>query len=268
MSIRTSQPALDTLVIARDEVSRLDESIVMVTVVEAIGSNPQVVGARMLCLPDGSIRGTVGGGKIEAHIKKEANALLASLQTHKLQSVNLQEIGMTCGGKMTFFLEQLAPAPHLLIFGGGHIAAPTARLAAQTGFRVTVIDERTEWANPNRFPEATVVNEPFPSFLASYTPQAHHYLVMVSQGHAYDKIVLSHVLGGAQAYTGAIGSKQKAHKLKKELLQEGCTEAQWNTVHCPMGLPIGGDTAEEIAVSIVAQLIQTRHTNDNQKGGK
>lgn len=261
MEIYTSQPALDFIAQAREEVRQGDQAVIMVTVVEAIGSNPQAVGARLLLSADGTIKGTVGGGKIEARILDDAQEMLAQDRPARLQSYNLQEIGMTCGGKMSFFLEPIHPAPRLFIFGAGHVSAPTAALGAKVGFQVTVIDERTDWATPERFPDVEVSHDSFETFLETFVPQPHHYLVMVSQGHSLDKEILKKVLDGPQRYTGVIGSKQKAHKLKKEMLAAGFSEALWSKVHCPMGVPIGGDTAEEIAVSIVGQLIQVRHQN-------
>jgi len=261
MPAYTAQPALDALLEARDAVYRSDGPVVLATVVEAVGSNPQYVGARMLLLPNGSLRGTVGGGKIEARIVEDAKAMLASEESAQLVTHNLQAIGMTCGGKMSFFLERIEPAPRLMLFGGGHIAKPTAALAATTGFRVTVIDERTDWANPERFPTAEIINQPFPTFLESYAPEPHHFLVMVSQGHAHDKEILRHVLDGPQRYTGVIGSKLKANKLKKEIKAMGFSDELWDKVQCPMGIRIGSRTAEEIAVSIVAQLVQVRYAD-------
>ncbi len=263
MSTRyTSQAALDVMAEVRDEVYQQEKPLILITVVRAAGSNPQQVGARMLVLSNGELRGTVGGGRIESHLIRDAQALLQSGEPHRLLSYNLQAIGMTCGGVMDFFLEHIAPAPHLILFGAGHISQPTALFAAQAGFRVTVVDERPEWSTSDRFPRATIVQEPFPHFLETFTPQPNHFLVMVSQGHAHDKLILEHVIHGQQQYTGVIGSKQKAIKLWKELKAAGISEKQWARVHCPMGLPIGGHTPPEIAISIVAQLIQTRRQNE------
>ncbi|TNE50563.1 MAG: xanthine dehydrogenase accessory protein XdhC [Deltaproteobacteria bacterium] len=261
--IVTSQVALDMMVEARNEVFQSEQPVIMVTVVRAVGSNPQQVGARLLLFSNDEIRGTVGGGRIESHVLRDAKLMLEEDEPHKLLSYNLQEIGMTCGGVMDFFLERIDPAPHLILFGGGHVSQPTAALAAEVGFRVTVIDDRLEWGNPERFPQATVLNQPFPTFLETFTPQPNHYLVMVSQGHAHDKVILEHVIAGPQRYTGVIGSKQKAHKLWKELRAAGIQEELWQQVHCPMGLPIGGRTPSEIAVSIVGQLIEVRRGSND-----
>lgn len=256
--ILTSQSALDCMAEAREEVYLREEPVVLITVVKTVGSNPQHVGARMLLFADGDWRGTIGGGKIEARVLQDAQQLLASGGSPQLLHYNLQDIGMTCGGTMDFFLERIDPAPHLILFGGGHIAQPTAWFATQAGFRVSVVEERQEWANPERFPHATIHNLPFLSFLQDFQPHPNHYLVMVSQGHSHDKIILERVIAGPQRYTGVIGSQQKAHKLWKELRASGITEEQWATVRCPIGIPIGGQSPPEIAVSIVAQLIQCR----------
>lgn len=256
--ILTSQAALDCMAEARHEVYSREEPVVLITVVKTVGSNPQYVGARMLLLADGDWRGTIGGGRIESQVLQDAKRLLLEGGSPQLIHYNLQEIGMTCGGTMDFFLERIDPAPHLILFGGGHIAQPTAAFAAEVGFRVSVVEERLEWANPERFPKATIHNLSFPDFLQDFHPHPNHYLVMVSQGHAHDKIILERVIGGPQKYTGAIGSRQKAHKLWKELQQAGITEEQWASVYCPIGIAIGGQNPTEIAISIVAQLIQIR----------
>ena len=123
-----------------------------------------------------------------------------------------------------------------------------------------MIDERKEWANRERFPNAEIYNLPFEKFLENWQPKPNHYLILVTKGHSFDSEILKRVLTGQQRYLGVIGSKSKAHKLKKELLKEGFTEEDWKRVHCPIGIPIGGDNPEEIAVSIVAQLIQVRYS--------
>jgi xanthine dehydrogenase accessory factor len=262
MSFYTSNTALDLIAIVRDEVYQRQEPAVMITVVRAVGSSPQNVGSRLVLFHSGDIKGTVGGGKIEAMVLEEAKLLLRESAPPKLCSYNLQQIGMTCGGAMDFFIERVDPAPMLFIFGGGHVAQPTAALAQQCGFCVTVIDPRSEWASAERFPCATVVNQSFADFLANYRAQANHYLVLVSQGHAHDQQILEAVIGGQQRYTGVIGSKRKARELWQQLQTKGITEAQWQAVHCPIGVPIGGSMPVEIAVSIVAQLIQIRRATD------
>ena len=166
---------------------------------------------------------------------------------------------MTCGGRMSVLLERIEPAHHLVLFGGGHVARPTADFAYRVGFRVTVVDPRPEWASPDRFPSAQVINEEFEEFLARFRPQPNHYLVLVTQGHAFDQMILERVLAGKQRYTGVIGSKNKAHQLRKAILQAGFSAADWGRVHCPLGLPLGGDSPAEIALSIVAQLVQIRY---------
>ena len=256
----TASHPIELLYSLRDEIDKREEPVILATVVKEVGSNPQKVGARMVLFQDGSIRGTVGGGRIESHIIKDGLDMFSpDAETHQLLEYNLQEIGMTCGGLMVVFLERIDVAPHVVLFGGGHVSAPTAKLAAEVGFKVTVVDERTEWANKERFPSATIINESFPNFLKTFTPRAHHYLVLVSQGHAHDQKILEQVMGGPQRFTGMIGSKKKAWSMWKHFRKLGIAEDIWNQVHCPIGIPLGESQPAEIAVSIVAQLIQVRY---------
>ncbi len=242
-----------------------EETVVLVTVVESKGSTPQITGARMAVFPDGEILGTVGGGRIEARILDEVEEFFQSNKKSRLINLKLREVGMSCGGVMSFFIEKVEPPPHAVIFGAGHVAQPTAYLAYLAGFRVTVVDPRPEWANSTRFPHAEVVNSPYVDFLESWTPREHHYILSITQGHAYDLEILKRVIRGKQRYLGVIGSKRKAVQLKKDLLAAGFDESDWERVRCPIGLPIGGSHPNEIAVSIAAQLIETRHSQDSKK---
>jgi len=261
LKVYTAHSALDLIATAREEVYERGEPVVMATVVRAVGSNPQQVGARMLRFLNGEIMGTVGGGRIEARILEESDALLSSEDSQKYCSYNLQkDLGMTCGGVMDVFLEKILPAPHVVIFGGGHVSAPTAELAVKSGFRVTVVEPREDWGTHERFPNVhELSNLSFDDFLADFTPQSHHFLVLVSKGHSTDLGVLQKVIHGPQTFTGMIGSKQKAWSVWKKLREAGISEELWNKVVCPIGLPIGGQHPSEIAVSIVAQLIQVRY---------
>lgn len=259
MSTYTSERALDIIALARDKVMERAEPVVLVTVVRAKGSSPQRPGARLLLFPNGETEGTVGGGLIESIVLKDARKILEEDGNTGLYSYNLLDIGMTCGGSMDFFLERIDPSPHLVIFGGGHVAKPTASLASQMGFRVTVVDERVEWASKARFPNVTIFNQTFDDFIDELQPHSNHYFVVMTQGHALDEVVLVRIIGGAQRYTGVIGSRRKAIEMGKSLQSKGITKEQWEEIHCPIGLPIGGDTPEEIAMSIVSQLVQVRN---------
>ena len=151
-------------------------------------------------------------------------------------------------------------APTLYIFGAGHVARPTAHLAAMTGFAVTVVDDRSEFADVARFPEAAAVRV-ISSFEAAFENLAvgtDSFIIIVTRGHLHDKAVLAQALKTPAAYIGMIGSRRKRDTIYAALLQEGFTGADIARVHCPIGLVIGADTPEEIAVSIAAELIAVR----------
>jgi xanthine dehydrogenase accessory factor len=148
----------------------------------------------------------------------------------------------------------------LHIFGAGHVAAPTAELAVKVGFEVIVMDDREEFASPARFPDAvqTRVVAGFDDALPHTSFDGNDFIVIVTRGHLHDKVVLGQALKTPAAYIGMIGSRKKRDAIYAALLEEGFNQQDIDRVHCPIGIPIGAETPEEIAVSIVAELIQKR----------
>jgi xanthine dehydrogenase accessory factor len=167
---------------------------------------------------------------------------------------------MICGGIVDVFLEPLASPPELLIFGGGHISLSLARIARMVDFRVVVIDDRPEFANPDRFPEAdeTIAGE-MASVTARLSAGPHAYIVIVTRGHQHDARVLEWAAATEAAYVGMIGSRRKIATIYAHLKEKGITQEQLDRVHSPIGLAIGAETPEEIAVAIMAEIIQVRH---------
>jgi len=148
----------------------------------------------------------------------------------------------------------------LYCFGGGHVAVPTAHLAALVGFRVVVIDDRLEYANKERFPEAekTLVIKNFTRAFDGLEIDADSYIVIVTRGHQYDRAVLEQSLRTSAGYIGMISSRRKREAIYEYLTAQGFTKERLEQVHSPIGIDIGGETPEEIAVSIVAELIKVR----------
>lgn len=148
----------------------------------------------------------------------------------------------------------------LLIFGAGHVSLPTARMATEVGFRVIVADDRKAFANRERFSEIddVVVLADFESALSKFAIDENTYVVIVTRGHRHDKTVLAQALRSKAGYIGMIGSARKRDTIYAVLRQEGVSEEDIARVHCPIGLAIGAETPEEIAVSIVAELIAHR----------
>jgi xanthine dehydrogenase accessory factor len=163
------------------------------------------------------------------------------------------------GNELELFVEPLASEPILYVFGGGHVSLQIVPLAARVGFKVVVVDDRAEFADPNNFPEAWKVHEyPFEGVLDKFPVDESSYFVIVTRGHIHDKTVLSQALRTPAKYVGMIGSRRKRNMIYDALLKEGFTKDDIDRVHAPIGLDIGAETPEEIAVSIVGELIKVR----------
>jgi xanthine dehydrogenase accessory factor len=158
------------------------------------------------------------------------------------------------------FIEYFYPQGSVYIIGAGHVGVCVAHLASYVGFKVVLVDDRSEFANYVRVPEAdsVIVVSSFDNCLAELNLGQHSYVVIVTRGHAHDRTVLEQILKTDAFYVGMIGSKRKIKMIFDALLKQGVAESQLKRVHSPIGLPIGGETPEEIAVSIVAELIQCR----------
>ncbi len=232
---------------------------VLATVIESAGSTPQKPGSKMVVLGDGSLRGTVGGGAIEHQIIDAARALLqAPEQTRVIETHLTHELGMCCGGKMKVFLEKHGAPARLTVYGAGHVAKELAALAHKVGFRVTVVDARPEWATAERFPGCEVLREDPADHARGQEGGPHDYFCVTTHDHPLDQAVVEALLNKPAAYLGVIGSRRKAERFRMRLKAGGAQEAALDRIRSPMGVPIGALTPEEIAVSIVAELIQVR----------
>lgn len=160
----------------------------------------------------------------------------------------------------TFFLEPLRELGHLVLIGAGHVSQQTAVSSLNLGFRTLVLDDRREFASPDRFPEAVAVKvlADFNNCLEELSLDDDSYLVILTRGHRHDKVVVAQALRTRAGYIGMIGSRHKRDTIYEALLNEGFSQADLGRVHCPIGLGIGAETPEEIAISIVAELIQVR----------
>ncbi len=246
------------------EIARLTDDgvpFVLATVVDAQGSTPQKPGSKMVVLEGGGTRGTVGGGAIEKQIIDAAVGLLADpgQQTRLIETHLTHDLGMCCGGKMRVFLEKHGAAARLFVFGAGHVARELAALASHVGFRVEVIDERTEWAQADRFPAPSKLTVRNPAEVARGLPGgADCFFCITTHDHPLDQACLEALLRKPSAYLGVIGSRRKAARFRMRLTAAGFTDAELDRVHSPMGVAIHALTPAEIAVSIVGELIQTR----------
>lgn len=240
------------------------EAIAWVTVVETKGSTPREVGAKMLVNKDGLVTGTIGGGITEARVIEEAKQALKEgkrklLTYHLTKEQAALEEGAICGGEMKVFIDILQPKEEVLIFGAGHIAVYVSKLAKMVGFKVTVIDDRKEFANQERFPEADeIIAENIERALNHIKITPSTYIIIITRGHLKDEEVLSSIIRSGAAYIGMIGSRKKNATVFQRLIEQGVLKEELDKVHAPIGIDINAQTPEEIAVSIVAEIIQVR----------
>jgi xanthine dehydrogenase accessory factor len=242
------------------------QPFVLATVIESAGSTPQKPGSKMVVLEDGSLRGTVGGGAIEQQIVEAALALLAAPELTRVIETHLtHELGMCCGGRMKVFLEKHGAPAKLTVFGAGHVAKELAALAHQVGFRVTVVDARPEWASAERFPGCEVLQKDPADHARAVPGGAQEYFCVTTHDHPLDQSVVEALLNKPSAYLGVIGSRRKAERFRMRIKATGAEDAALDRIRSPMGLPIGALTPQEIAVSIVAELVQVRRSGQPRK---
>jgi xanthine dehydrogenase accessory factor len=240
------------------------EEVALVTIVAARGSTPQRVGAKMLVYPDGRTVGTIGGGCYENDAfwkAREAITLRRPVNVkYELNDDFAQETGLVCGGQMEVFIEPVESSPDVYVFGAGHVGYCVAKLAQDVGFRVHVVDDREKFANVERFGEGIdVIVEDIPLWLQTHTLPPTAYAVIVTRGHTHDLDALRALAAAPLRYLGLIGSKAKVRRIFDALQEEGTAPEALQGVHAPIGLDIGAITPQEIAVSIVAQLIAAKH---------
>lgn len=244
--------------------------VAVVSIVETVGSTPRKPGAKMLITDKLELYGTVGGGCVEADVIMAAREVLRTL-TPKLVRVDIKsksaaEIDMLCGGEVSFYVEPVMPDLQLLICGGGHISKALAHVTQGLEFRLTVVDDRPQFANSQRFPSADqTVSAPYEELAGHVRLDAFTFSVVVTRGHTGDEVCLRALLNSPAPFIAMIGSRAKWATLRRNLLNQGFSEASVDRVRCPAGLDIGSITPEEIAVAVAAQLIQVR-AEFRQKG--
>jgi xanthine dehydrogenase accessory factor len=239
----------------------------LATIVHTNGSIPSYESSRMLVREDGSIAGTIGGGCVEADVWAAAKEVMQKEAPRKmvfnLNNEASYDNGLICGGTLEVFVEPILPQPVVVLFGGGHISTALAKAASAAGFGVRVVDDRETFANAERFPMA---QEIFTSYVDAYEkiqPNASTYLVIVTRGHRDDMRVLAWAVRTDARYVGMIGSKRKVLSVYKALEAEGFRPEEFESVYAPMGLEIGALSPEEIAISIVAELIAVRRNAES-----
>jgi xanthine dehydrogenase accessory factor len=249
-----------------EEIVRLRQeqrSCAVATIVQSFGSTPQKEGAKLLVRDDGSTLGTLGGGCIEAEVVTACRMVMKD-GVPRIYPFELTERhgGLVCGGKIHVYIEPVIPRPHLVILGAGHVGKALSTAARFSGFSTTVVDDRAEYANPQNVPDAdSVVVSDFGAVFSKVDVCGSAYIVIATRGHNHDLEALKAALRTEARYVGLLGSRRKRAVLFRMLREEGFGPPDLDRVITPVGLPIGSITPEEIAVSIMAQIIQYRRAN-------
>lgn len=228
----------------------------LVTVVRVTGSTPREAGAKMLVLEDGTTEGTIGGGRIEHEAIREAREAIASGSARFLEHKLTQELGMCCGGQVALFIEPIRTTPPLVIFGAGHVGRAVCRAGAAAGFSVHIVDEREDFLNDERVKDAKSKTSELDDSTLPFGAET--FVLVTTHDHALDQRLVERCLTKPSRWLGLIGSRRKAHVTRERLAHKGFAPELIARVRCPVGLAIGAETPEEIAVSIVAELVAVR----------
>lgn len=234
-------------------------SFAVATIVKVSGSSPRDAGAKVIVLQDGTIEGTLGGGKLEAQVVADAlDSLRRRASAAKSYWLSDEGLGMKCGGTVEVFFEPVTPPSRLVIFGGGHVGRAIARLAPSAGFAVEVVDDRAEHLEPSAYPPGVrlqLTDSAFQKGIEALTPD--DYAVIVTRDAATDA-ALAGRYAALCAYVGVMGSRAKRAFLERTLVARGLSPEDFGRIRCPMGVDVGSDTPDEIAVSVVAEMIGVR----------
>jgi xanthine dehydrogenase accessory factor len=250
------------------EVEAQGEPAALCTVVSSSGSTPRHAGSKMLVFADGTFEGTVGGGDMEHRVLDEALSAMEDGRPRVL-SYSLVEPARgdpgVCGGTVEVFVEPILPPPAVVVIGGGHVGKAVAHLAQWLGFRVAVSDDRPEFANEQAMPDADQFHVgPLAELPAKLKVTPQTYLVLTTRGVAVDVAGLPALLDSSAAYIGVIGSKRRWTTALRQMREMGVPEEKLSRVRSPMGLELNAETPEEIAVSIMAEIIMLRNRGTGQ----
>lgn len=244
------------------ELEARGETVVLCTVVCTNGSTPRRAGSKMLVFPDGGTRGTIGGGEMESRVVEEALAALTDGQPRKLDYAMTDpqrgDPGV-CGGQLEVYVEPILPQPTVVVIGAGHVGKAVAELAHWMGFQVVVSDDRQSFATEANIPDADHyhVGEAT-DLIGEVKIHSQTFLILTTRNLGVDVKALPSLLESDAAYIGVIGSRRRWETARKKLKKIGVAESDLARVVSPMGLELNAETPEEIAVSILAEIVMLR----------
>lgn len=240
--------------------------LALITITNSSGSTPRNKGTQMAVLKDGSIIGTIGGGSLEKRVIELAKEAIAKGES---ESVNLpldtQGVEMICGGEVDIFIKVYSANPQLIIIGGGHVAYAIYKMALLLNFNITIFEDRIEFLNEQRFPDATeLIHGDIAQNLSKYNITENSYIVIATRGHSCDQEALEAVVNSKAKYIGTMGSKRKILTIFDNLKEKGISNEALSKVYAPIGLDIGDNSPEEIAISILAEIIAVKNNKTSE----
>lgn len=237
-----------------EEINRLHETRGAALLATLVTGDARSVGHKLLIAADGHTVGTLGDPALDERFKGEMDRFVRD----DVLEISSAQQG-TC--EVRIFIESILPDPQLFLFGGGHVSRAIARIATTVGFRLIVIDDRPAFANAERFPEADeVIVDDFEGIVDKLSIDDSSYLIAVTRGHQWDQHVIEQAVWTNAKYVGMIGSRRKVALMWKKLEAKGIPHHLLERIHAPIGLDIHADTPEEIAVSVMGELIQVRRS--------
>ena len=249
-------------------VEEQNQAGVLCTIINSQGSTPRHTTSKMFVYPDGTIVGTIGGGEMERRVIDEALAALHDKQPRKLAyQMNDPARGDpgVCGGQVEIFVEPVLPKPTLLLIGAGHVGKAVAYLADWLGFQVVVSDDRSEFCNPQAVPGGKIfLPVPLKEIPSRYAITPWTYIVLTTRGSNVDVVGLPALLESSAAYIGVIGSRRRWETTRRELIAAGISTEKLDLVHSPIGIELNAETPEEIAVSIMAEVLMVLHSGSGK----
>jgi xanthine dehydrogenase accessory factor len=256
LSATVSQSIFEELVGARRE----GKSCVLVTIAGTRGSVPRQVGSKMIVYPDGSIFGTIGGGKFESLVVTDCLAAPSNgstvLQDYILKEGHPDSFGAICGGEVTVLMEPQRTAEAIYLVGAGHCAKAIAQAARACGLGSNVIEDRADFVGAFEPADCKIANIPAVEYISQRDWQPGDAIILVNRGYQFDRDALEAALRKTgYGYLGMMGSSRKVLRVYHELKQRRIDPDAFERVHAPIGLDIGADLPEEIAISILAEIL-------------
>ncbi|MBI5292716.1 MAG: XdhC family protein [Chloroflexi bacterium] len=250
------------------DLEKRGDTAALCTIVRERGSVPRHAGSRMLVHPDGHIEGSIGGGEMESRVIREALAALAEgtgrIVSYSLADPKSGDPGV-CGGEVEIFVEPIKPLPTLLVIGGGHVGKALVHLGKWLGFRVALCDDRPDYCTPQWAPGADVyLPVPVSQLSSQFKFNDQTCIVMPTRGVGLDVDALPLLLDLPHAYLGVIGSRRRWVTARKRLEDGGIAKDKLDAVHAPMGLELNAETPEQIALSIMAEIVMLQRGGDGK----